>query len=88
MSKKLQLVLDEESLTVLQALQTATGAASMAEVLRDALGVYSSLQTMLEAQPQQKLALIDREAGTMQELFVPSLLRRRYVVAGEVAGRV
>jgi hypothetical protein len=81
--KKIQLVLDEEAQTTLEALRHATGAASMAEVLRDALGVYNSLRDMLAAEGQnRRLALIDRSAGEMQELIIPSLMKNTAIVGG------
>lgn len=40
-NKKIQLVLDEEAQAVLSQLQINTRAETMAEVLRDALGVYN-----------------------------------------------
>lgn len=66
----------------LAALQEATGAGSMAEVLRDALGVYNSLRDMLASGGQKKLALVDRNAGELQELFIPSLMRGAAIVPG------
>lgn len=81
--KKIQLVLDEEAQATLQALQDSTGAGSMAEVLRDALGVYNSLRDMLtDGGGQKRLALIDRSAGELQELIIPSLLRGTAIVPG------
>jgi hypothetical protein len=79
--KKVHLLLDDEAQATLLALQTATGASSAAEVMRDALAVYNSLQEMLEADPKYRLALYHRSAGTIQELFVPSLMRKVSPVA-------
>lgn len=89
-AKKIQLVLDEEAQNTLAELQLATGAASMAEVLRDALGVYNSLRHMLAADQRKSLAMVDRGAGQMQELLIPSLMRGRHVAAGtpeKIGGR-
>lgn len=72
--QRIQILLDEDAQTTLTVLQEATGARSMAEVLRDALGVYNSLHEML-SEPGKCLALVNREAGEMQELFIPSLMR-------------
>lgn len=74
--KRIQLVLDAEAQKVLEKLQAATGANSMAEVLRDALGVYDSLHEMLAEDEQNTLAIVDRKRSRMQELHVPSLARK------------
>lgn len=78
--KKIQLILDEQAQETLAKLVESTGAESMAHVLRDALGVYSSLHEMLT--PSLELALINRSEGVFQELAIPSLRRER-VIRGE-----
>jgi hypothetical protein len=83
--KKIQLVLDEEQQTTLDALRDATHAESMAHVLRDALGVYSALHELLrERGPEAQLAVIDRAKQEFQELNVPSL-QGKHVVPGAKA---
>lgn len=81
MSKKIQLALDEEAVSTLELLLQQTGAQSMAEVLRDALGVYSSLRDLLAGNAGCELALIDRRAGEFQALTIPSF-QRSHVVLG------
>jgi hypothetical protein len=81
--QKLQLMVDAEAKLVLAGLQAVTGAVSVAEVVRDALCVYRALHELL-ADGQGVLMLVDREAGTQQELRIPSLERSRAVVAGPV----
>ena len=71
--RKIQLVLDEEAQKVLLELQAASGAESMAAVLRDALGVYYSLREILNSEPDMTLALINRERSEMQELVIPTI---------------
>lgn len=73
--RKIQLVLDREAQATLAALQNATGAGSMTEVMRDALRVYNSLRDMVQ-DGRKGLALVDRNAGEMQEIVIPSLMRK------------
>ena len=73
---KIQLNLDAEARKILLDLVARTSAESMAEVLRDALGVYNSLHDMLAKDEGNRLALVNREAGTMQELNIPTLTGR------------
>lgn len=80
-SRKIQLVLDEDAVATLTTLQELTGARSMTEVIRSALAVYKSLHEFAHAD-ERCLALVDREAGTMQELIILPF-RREHVLAGE-----
>jgi hypothetical protein len=82
--RKIQLVLDDEAIAILEAVQKATGAGSISEVLRDALGVYSALQKLLAPSEHLQLALVDRVEGVLQVLQIPSLMRGRGVVVGLV----
>jgi hypothetical protein len=80
--KKIQLVLDEQAQATLENLVTATRSESMAHVLRDALGVYSSLFDLLQSSgPTAQLAIVDRARQELQELNIPSL-QGKSVVAG------
>jgi hypothetical protein len=80
--KKIQLVLDDEAVKTLEDLQAVTGAGSMTEVLRDALGVYSSLRELLtRGDGHHQLAIVDKAAGEFQELTIPSF-QKTPVVAG------
>lgn len=79
--KKIQLVLDEQAQATLEDLVEATKAESMAHVLRDALGVYSTLHQMLTESPSSQLALIDRLKQELQELNIPSLQRKAIVAS-------
>lgn len=80
--KKIQLVLDEQAQETLAALVESTGAESMAHVLRDALGVYSTLHEMLTAKTGLVLSIVDHTDNTIQALNIPSMNRAR-VLAGE-----
>lgn len=71
--KTVQLHLDQEVLDMLDRLQSATGARSLIEVFRDALGVYFALHAMRSEYPGKVLALVDHVAGEMQELHIPTL---------------
>lgn len=79
--KKIQLVLDDDAVKTLSELQAMTGAGTMTEVLRDALGVYSSLRELLSRSQGGQLAIVDKVAGEFQELTIPSF-QRTPVVAG------
>jgi len=79
--KKIQLVLDDEAVKTLSELQAVTGASTMTEVLRDALGVYSSLRELLSRSSGTQLAIVDKSIGEFQELTIPSF-QRTPVVAG------
>lgn len=78
MSKKVQLVLDDDAVECIEALQAATGASGMSEVLRDALGLYNELFKMTRDKTRT-LAMLNRQAGEFQELSVPSFERMQAV---------
>jgi hypothetical protein len=78
--RKINIEFDDEALDTLERLREGTNAPSVAAVLRDALGVYSSLYDMLPPQSGKRLALIDRDTGQLQQLHVPSLSREPVLV--------
>lgn len=65
---------DQEAIDILDEIQNNTYATSHSDVLKNALGVYHSLYSMLKEKPKRKLAIIDREANELQELSIPSFL--------------
>lgn len=78
MAKTIKLVLDDAAEETLERLRALTGANSPAEVLRAALGTYAALQGILSAGVGE-LALLDRQAGTVQALTIPTLDRKSVV---------
>lgn len=85
MSKTIQLVLDDEALSTLTRLQEQTRASSLAEVLRDALGVYNALRDLLVE--DTVLLLNHRSTGEVQPVVIPSLTRPRTQVVIGPRGR-
>ncbi len=83
--KRIQLVLDANAQETLEALQRRTGATSMTEVLRDALGVYNSLAGIV-LDHGGVLCSLDRARQEFQELTIPSLHRGHVVSLGVLMG--
>jgi hypothetical protein len=75
--KKIELVLDDEAMSALAVLQNETTADNLAEVLRDALGVYRSLRDLLGRDGDKRLAIVDSTFGELRELTIPSFQKLR-----------
>jgi hypothetical protein len=73
--RTLKLSLDDEAVAVLEQLRQESGHTHLAEVLRDALGVYNSLRELKRERPDWVFAMVNREAGELQELHIPTLAR-------------
>lgn len=73
--KRVQLVIDEYTVDLLERLRSDTRAASTTEVLRDAIGAYSSLRELLFSKPGLEIGIIDRSRGEFMPLVIPSFHR-------------
>lgn len=68
-NKKIQVVFDEQAMDILTTLRVSSGSASLAEVLRDAVGFYDWVRREIAA--GRTIATVDVRENKVREFLTP-----------------